>query len=382
MRLKHRFSSYLTLLTVLLYLGMGTDGAFAKLPDMKAGAEINLNPPTQSKKFKVVIDAGHGGTDPGKPSKFGFKESDIALKIALALGKELDKNPEITVVYTRTTDVFIGLKKRGAIANKANADLFISIHCNAHNTQAYGTETYVLGLHANAQNLSVAKAENAVIFLEEDYETAYADYNINSPESIIGLDLMQEAYLEQSILIASLVQDNFREKLKRKDRSVKQAGFVVLHQTVMPSILIETGFITNVKEGKYLASNKGQKAIAKTIADAVGDYKAKVFIAEEPSVYTSETSSATDKIVPGVTFKVQLAASSRKLEPKSYNFKKLPEISRTHEGGLYKYYSGSTSNYTAIQKRLNEAKAKGYTTAYIVSFNTDNIKVPLQKVLN
>ncbi len=382
MRLKHRFSSYLTLLTVLLYLTMATGSAFAKLPGMKASGEVNPNPPKQSKTFKVVIDAGHGGTDPGKPSKFGFKESDIALKIALALGKELDKNPEITVVYTRTTDVFIGLKKRGAIANKANADLFISIHCNAHNTQAYGTETYVLGLHATAQNLRVAKAENAVIFLEEDYETAYADYNINSPESIIGLDLMQEAYLEQSILIASLVQDNFREKLKRKDRSVKQAGFVVLHQTVMPSILIETGFITNVKEGKYLASNKGQKAIAKTIADAVGEYKAKVFIADEPPVYTSETSSDTDKIVAGVTFKVQLAASSRKLEPKSYNFKKLPEISRIREGGLYKYYSGSTSNYTAIQKRLQEAKAKGYTTAYIVSFNADNIKVPLQKVLN
>lgn len=375
MRLHHTFSSYLTLLTVLLCLFVCAGTAFAKAGDI-------LIPPVQNKKFKVVIDAGHGGTDPGKPSKFGFKESDIALKIALALGKELAKNPEIVVEYTRTTDVFIGLKQRGAIANKANADLFISIHCNAHNTQAYGTETYVLGLHANAQNLRVAKAENAVIFLEEDYETAYADYNINSPESIIGFDLMQEEYLEQSILIASLVQDNFREKLKRKDRSVKQAGFVVLHQTVMPSILIETGFITNVKEGRYLASNKGQKAIAKTISDAVTTYKAKVFIPEESPTFTSDTNSAADKIVPGVTFKVQLAASSRKLEPKSYNFKKLSEISRIKEGNLYKYYTGNTSNYTAIQNRLKQAKAKGYTSAYIVSFNEDNIKVPLQKVLN
>jgi N-acetylmuramoyl-L-alanine amidase len=375
MRLHHIFSSYLTLLTILLHLFVCSGTAFAK-----AGETPNL--PVQSKKFKVVIDAGHGGTDPGKPSKFGFKESDIALKIALALGKELAKNPEIVVEYTRTTDVFIGLKKRGAIANKANADLFISIHCNAHNTQAYGTETYVLGLHANAQNLRVAKAENAVIFLEEDYETAYADYNINSPESIIGFDLMQEEYLEQSILIASLVQDNFREKLKRKDRSVKQAGFVVLHQTVMPSILIETGFITNVKEGRYLASNKGQKAIAKTISDAVSTYKAKVFIPEESPTFTIDTNPTADKIVSGVTFKVQLAASSRKLEPKSYNFKKLSEISRTKEGKLYKYYTGSTSNYTDIQNRLKQAKAKGYTTAYIVSFNSDNIKVPLQKVLN
>lgn len=375
MRLQHIFSSNLTLLTVLLHLVIGVGSAFAK-------AEVIPNPILQNKKFKVVIDAGHGGTDPGKPSKFGFKESDIALKIALALGKQLDKNPEIEVIYTRTTDVFIGLKKRGAIANKANADLFISIHCNAHHSQAYGSETYVLGLHANAQNLRVAKAENAVIFLEEDYETAYADYNINSPESIIGFDLMQEEYLEQSILIASLVQDNFRKKLKRKDRSVKQAGFVVLHQTVMPSILIETGFITNVKEGKYLASKKGQQAIAKTIADAVNSYKSKVFVAEESPTFATESIPEIDKIVDGVTFKVQLAASSRKLEPKSYNFKKLPEISRRKEGSLYKYYSGSTSNYTAIQKRLKEAKAKGYTSAYIVSFNADNIKVPLPKVLN
>lgn len=375
MRLQHIFSSNLTLLTVLLHLVIGVGSAFAK-------AEVIPNPILQNKKFKVVIDAGHGGTDPGKPSKFGFKESDIALKIALALGKQLDKNPEIEVIYTRTTDVFIGLKKRGAIANKANADLFISIHCNAHHSQAYGSETYVLGLHANAQNLRVAKAENAVIFLEEDYETAYADYNINSPESIIGFDLMQEEYLEQSILIASLVQDNFRKKLKRKDRSVKQAGFVVLHQTVMPSILIETGFITNVKEGKYLASKKGQQAIAKTIADAVTSYKSKVFVAEESPTFATESIPEIDKIVDGVTFKVQLAASSRKLEPKSYNFKKLPEISRRKEGSLYKYYSGSTSNYTAIQKRLKEAKAKGYTSAYIVSFNADNIKVPLPKVLN
>lgn len=375
MRLKHRFSSYLTFLTVLLHLLVGTGTAFAK-------ADVETNQVQQTNKFIVVIDAGHGGTDPGKPSKFGFKESDIALKIALALGKELAKNSEIEVVYTRKTDIFIPLKKRGAIANKANADLFISIHCNAHNTQAYGTETYVLGLHANKENLRVAKAENAVIFLEEDYETTYADYNINSPESIIGFDLMQEEYLEQSILIASLVQDNFRKKLKRKDRSVKQAGFVVLHQTVMPSILIETGFITNIKEGKYLASKKGQRAIASTIADAVGAYKAKVFVADEAPTFAEESVPTQDKIIEGVRFKVQLAASSRKLEAKSYNFKKLPEISRIKEGNLYKYFSGNTSNYTAIQKRLKEAKSKGYTSAYIVSFNADNIKVPLQKVLN
>ena len=381
MRLKPLFSSNLTLcagprlggntLLVLLFLCVC---AFAKAKDDDTNAQT-------PRKFKVVLDAGHGGSDPGKPSKFGYRESDIALKIALALGKELEKDPSMEVTYTRKTDVFIPLKKRGAIANAAKADLFISIHCNAHHTQAYGTETYVLGLHANEENLRVAKAENAVIFLEEDYETTYADYNINSPESIIAFDVMQEEYLEQSILMASLIQDNFRKKLKRKDRSVKQAGFVVLHQTVMPSILVETGFITNVKEGKYLASKKGQQAIAKTIADAVVTYKSKVFIPEAETQLIPKANT-TDKIVAGVTFKVQLAASSRKLDPKSYNFKKLPEISRSREGGLYKYYSGNTSNYTAIKRRLSEAKAKGYTTAYIVSFDKNDIKVPLAKVLN
>ncbi|RMB60913.1 N-acetylmuramoyl-L-alanine amidase [Dokdonia sinensis] len=364
MRSRITFNIILTLLVVF--------SAFAKAYSQQPS----------SKKFKVVIDAGHGGDDPGKPSKAGFKESDIALKIALALGEQLEKNTDIDVVYTRKTDVFIKLRERGAIANREKADLFISIHCNAHNTQAYGTETYVLGLHANEENLRVAKAENSVIFMEEDYEVAYADYNINSPESIIGLNLMQEEFLDQSILIASMVQDNFTKDLGRKNRSVKQAGFVVLHQTTMPSILIETGFITNVTEGKYLASKKGQQEIAGAIAKSVRSYKDKVFVFEPTAFKEQSVAVEKKQIFNNVTFKVQLAASSKKLEPKSYNFKKLPEISRVRDGNLYKYYSGSTNDYNAIRKRLAEAKSKGYTSAFIVSFDDNNIKIPLDKVLN
>lgn len=355
---------------------------------------INANSLTQNppkKKFKVVLDAGHGGKDPGKPSKAGYKEKDIALKIVLALGKELEKNKDIEVIYTRKTDVFIDLHQRGKIANKADADLFISVHCNAHTSQAYGAETYVLGLDRNATNLNVAKAENSVVFLEENYEERYAQYDLNSPESAIGLELMQEEFLDQSVFLASLVQDNFRKKLNRKDRSVKQAGFIVLHQTVMPSVLIETGFITNTQEGKYLNSSEGQKALANSIASAVAEYKGRVFsyldneaIANEGKEKKIEEVKSTvpDKIVEGVTFKVQLAASKTKLDTKPYNFNGLKEISRLKNANLYKYYYGETSNYTEIQRKLEEAKAKGYTTAFIVSFKKNNIQVPLKQVLN
>lgn len=348
---------------------------------------LTQKPP--SKKFKVVLDAGHGGKDHGKPSKVGSPEKDIALKIVLALGKELAKNKDIEVIYTRKKDVFIDLHERGKIANKAEADLFISVHCNAHTSQAYGAETYVLGLHRNATNLNVAKAENSVVFLEENYEETYAQYDLNSPESAIGLGLMQEEFLDQSVFLASLVQDNFREKLKRKDRSVKQAGFIVLHQTVMPSVLIETGFITNTNERKYLNSQKGQLAFAVAIAGAVGEYKERVFsyltnetIADQKEIVPEVEETQPDKIVTGVTFKVQLAASKRKLKTKPYNFKGLKEISRLKKGKVFKYYYGATSNYTEIKRKLDEAKKKGYTTAFIVSFEENNIQVPLKQVLN
>ena len=345
----------------------------------------SLTEKTPPKKFKVVLDAGHGGKDPGKPSKEGYRESDIALKIALALGKELEKNEDVEVVYTRTKDVFIDLKKRGKIANKAGADLFISIHCNAHTSQASGTETYVLGLHRNETNLKVAMAENSVIFLEENHEETYAQYDLNSPESTIGLELEQEEFLDQSVFFASLVQDNFRVKLKRIDRSVKQAGFIVLHQTTMPSVLIETGFITNKEEGKFLNSSTGQQKIAKAIATAVVDYKNNVQSNE--AVFVAGTTKSDDEVrdeevYEDIIFKVQIAASKQKLATKPYNFKGLKEISREKSDNLYKYYFGATSSYTAIKHQLQEAKDIGYSTAYIVAFNKSNVKVPLSQVIN
>ncbi len=223
-------------------------------------------------KFVVVLDAGHGGHDPGNLGN-GYLEKNIALGIVLAAGKALESDSDIEVVFTRKDDRFVDLYVRGEIANKAKADLFVSVHCDSHNSDANGAGTFVLGLHANKQNFEIAKKENSVIYLEDNYETRYAAYDINSPESIIGLTIMQEEFLEQSILLGKMMQDNFTKSLKRKDRKVKQAGFIVLHQTFMPSVLIETGFLTNKSEGAYLNSSKGQTEMGKAIADAIILYK-------------------------------------------------------------------------------------------------------------
>lgn len=329
-----------------------------------------VNAQVNNDKFIVVLDAGHGGHDPGKHAKSGLKEKDIALKVVLGIGEILEKNKDIKVVYTRKTDVFVDLFKRGKIANDANADLFVSVHCNAHDSQAYGSETYVLGLHRNKTNFEVAKAENEVIFLEENYEENYAGFNPNSPESFIGLSFMQEEYLDQSIKLATNIQDNFTNKLKRKNRGVKQAGFIVLHQTVMPSVLIETGFVTNTSEGKYLNSKKGQSELSTAIANAIKDYKKDVDLnvgnhIEKPIIDTVPT---TENTITNIVFKVQLAASSRLLEPKPYNFKGLNDLSREKVGNLYKYYYGYTSDYNQAQKLQIQAQNKGYKTAFITAF--------------
>lgn len=329
--------------------------------------------------FKVVLDAGHGGKDPGK-NKNGMKEKDIALKITKLVGEAFKNDPTTTINYTRTKDVFITLNGRAKIANTAKADLFVSIHCNAHNSQAYGTETYVLGLHRNSDNLAVAMAENSVIYLEENYEVTYDGFDPESPESYIGLTLMQEEYLDQSILLADNVEKQFSNHLKRKSRGVKQAGFLVLRKTYMPSVLIETGFITNTKEGAFLNSTKGQKKIANAIVKAIQDYKASLNLDVFAGISQTETTITETDIYNNITFKVQISASSRKLELKSYNFKGLNQISRQKEKHLFKYYYGETSDYLKVQEFVKQAKLKGYNQAYVVAFK-DGIKISVSEAL-
>ena len=330
--------------------------------------------------FTVVLDAGHGGKDPGKHVK-KYNEKDIALNVVLLVGNKLKKNKNIKVIYTRNKDVFIGLKERGKIANDAEANLFVSIHCNAHHTQAKGTETYVLGLHANKQNFEVAKQENAVIFLEDNYKEKYAGFDPNSPEAVIGLTLMQEEYLDESLLIASYIQNNFTKKLKRVDRGVKQAGFAVLHQTYMPSVLIETGFITNHSEGAFIGSKSGQEKIATAIYDAIMEYKKHI---DDNIVVEVKPEPKIEKPVPriykGVDFKVQISSSSRKLELKSYNFSGLKGVTRLKQGRHYKYYYGSTSDYDEVLKFKKKAKSVGFNTSFIVAYKNDK-KVSVSEIL-
>lgn len=352
---------------------------FSGLISYKAHAN-SCEPPRE--KFVVVLDAGHGGQDPGNRGN-GFYEKNIALNIVLRVGAELEKLPDVKVIYTRKSDVFVTLAGRAEIANKAEADLFISVHCNAHNSQASGTETFVLGLHRNEDNLKVAMRENQVIYLEEDYEVTYDGFNPDSPESYIGLTLMQEEYLDQSIFLADLIQKKFAHDLNRGNRGVKQAGFLVLRQTYMPSVLIETGFLTNKGEGAFLNSRTGQDKMSNAILKAVVDYKNSINLevldglAEDPpiTVDPAAASQPSDEY-KDVTFRIQLAATGKKLEPSAQNFKGLSNVFRNKEGKLYKYYYGATSSYIKIKELHEIAKKKGFATSYIVAFrNNDKISV-------
>ncbi|NJB35350.1 N-acetylmuramoyl-L-alanine amidase [Croceivirga sp. JEA036] len=360
-------------------------------------------------KFIIVLDAGHGGHDPGNLGN-GYLEKNIALDIVLETGRILSQHPDIKVIYTRKDDTFVNLYERGQIANRANADLFVSVHCDSHTSDAHGAGTFVLGLHANKQNFEVAKKENSVIYLEDNYEQTYDKYDINSPESVIGMTVMQEEFLEQSIALAKLLQDNFVNQLKRKDRKVKQAGFIVLHQTFMPSVLVETGFLTNKSEGAFLNSDKGKKLMGSAIAKAVLNYKNGVDssleevtpIIEQPiekaneEIVTSTKQPEVNEITPpkkevvstpkepeavvdqpkateevaveGVTFKVQLMASSKVIPLKAENFKGLSELSKEPVKNMYRYMYGSTPSYLKAKLLKSNADAKGYTTSYIVAY--------------
>jgi len=342
---------------------------------------------SQDKKFIVVLDAGHGGNDPGNIGN-GYREKTIALKVVKEIRNELQKINDIKVILTRDKDVLINLWKRGEIANKAKADLFVSIHCDSHSSNAYGAGTFVLGLHANKRNFDVAKRENAVISLEDNYRERYNGFDVNSEESVLGLTLLQEENLDKSFLLAADIQQNFSQNLKRKNRGVKQAGFVVLHQTYMPSVLIELGFLTNKNEGKFLNSKSGQQKMAKEIAKSIKKYYNQlklntVAVNDQISIENTKvnvTIREEDKFDEEVIFKIQIASSKNKIQQKSYNFKGLKNVQRVKVGSYYKYYFGVTTNYSKVKNSLLKAKSKGYSDAYIAAFKKGK-KVSLTEVL-
>lgn len=243
-------------------------------------SQINVQAQSNTKNVlkTICLDAGHGGKDPGALGKGGAREGLVTLAIILELGKQLKEElPDLNVIYTRKTDVFVDLFERANIANRNKADLFISVHCNASvNRNAYGTETYTMGLHKTEGNLNVAKRENSVILQEKDYQSNYEGFDPSSPLAHIMLANYQSAFMVNSINFASMVQDNFENMNARKNLGVKQAGFIVIWRTAMPSVLVETGFITNEKEEAYLNSEEGHKEIAKAIVEAVKKYKAEI----------------------------------------------------------------------------------------------------------
>lgn len=358
-----------------------------------------------NQKFKVTLDAGHGDHDFGAVYD-GRIEKKIALAVALKVGKILERNSDINVIYTRKTDVFVDLIERANIANRADANIFVSIHCNANkNREASGCETYVMGLSKNASNLEAAKKENQVITLEKDYQQKYKGFDPKSPESMLGLIVENEEYLNNSIELAGNIQKEFIN-VGKKSRGVKQAPFMVLHKAYMPRVLIEMGFISNPTEGSKLDSEDGQDEIAESIAKAIIRYKKEYYgssgseSTEKPSDKVESTPAVVDSkpiittttanedksketpkpITKGIVFKVQISASSTKLELTSSNFKGLSPISMSETNKFYKYMYGETSSYAEAKNLLQEAKSKGYDSAFVIALR-DGIRIDISEAL-
>ena len=348
-----------------------------------------------NRDFIVVIDPGHGGRDPGAIGKRG-KEKNINLSVALKLGKLIQNNcKDVSIVYTRDKDTFVGLDKRAQIANNAKADLFISIHTNsvARGRTVRGTETYTLGLHRTEDNLEVAKKENAVILIENDYEQRYAGFNPNSSESYIIFEFLQDKNMEKSVQLATQIQRQFKNTAKRIDKGVHQAGFLVLRETTMPGVLVELGYISTPDEEQYLLSEAGTDALAQSIYRAFMKYKEQngspIARRNEPPTVPKVTSQAEKK--PSATpkkqtvqsdkpiFKIQILTSDKKLSANHKQFKGLSPVGYYQEKGIYKYTYGESTDYNKVlrTKRQIESKFKG---AFIIAFKNGE-KIDVNKAI-
>lgn len=337
----------------------------------------------------VVIDAGHGGKDPGCHGSSAF-EKNVCLSMALELGKSIKaKYPGIKVIYTRDKDVFVELDERAHIANKANADLFICIHANSASPTAYGTETYVLGLHKTDAQAKIADRENSVINFEDDKEK-YKDFDM-TPDALILRQLQLSVYLDHSISFAEKLQSEFK-LLGRSDRGVRQAGFLVLYKTTMPSVLIETGFLTNAEEEKFLSDTTNQRKMSGAMFSAFEKYKKElegvdsqsktgsgsntVVKVEEPKTETPQTSAKSADIY----FRVQIETSETKLSLTNAKFKGVP-VSEYQQDNLYKYTSGDFKNdFKSATNYKNELRSKGFSNAFVVAFQNGE-RINLEKAI-
>ncbi len=347
-----------------------------------SGSEIK-----DQKKWVIVIDAGHGGRDSGAQGAISY-EKNIALAIALKTGEYIEQNlNNVTVLYTRKNDTFVELQDRATFANKNNADLFISVHANwAKTKNIRGTETFIMGLAKDEQNLEVAMKENEVILLENDHSTKYEGFDPKSPESYIMFTLMQNIYQEQSTSLASKIQHQYKESIKSVDRGVKQAGFWVLFMTTMPSVLTETGFITSPEEEKFLNSNQGQDFVASSIFRACREYVNEIDNKSGISAlngYKEEPSSipVTIDITPPneIQFMVQISASSSQTELKPDNFKGLNDVIEINSTDRFKYASGRFADYSEAVKYRKKIEEL-YPDAFVIAVKENKI-LPLQQAL-
>lgn len=327
------------------------------------------------KKFTIVLDAGHGGSDHGANRNYTdigrIAEKDITLAVVLKIGNMLEKNKDFKVIYTRKFDEYPSLSDRTNLANRSKADLFVSVHCNsAQRSGAYGTETYVQGPDQNDTNLEVAKRENDVIFLDEKDKQTFGSYDASSPESLIALKLQQSKYLESSLLLGGLVEDNFVNKDKRFSRGVFQKNLHVLRMNAMPSVLIETGFINHPEESHYLASEKGQDEIAMSIYNAIIDYKKAVDRKSGGAFATTKKPEPEKPVEVALKndFRILLMTSPTKYNDNDPALKGLNYILPIKENGQYKYYYGVTNMASVKDINLKTAKDAGFRNAFAVGF--------------
>ena len=359
---------------------------------------MNTSSILAQKKYVIVIDAGHGGKDPGNLGN-GYKEKDIALKVALIVGKKLSEEKDVKILYTRSKDVFIDLWKRGDVANQAKADLFISIHCDAFtSSNAYGAGVYVMGMSKLKANMDIAIKENAVIYLEDDYKQNYEGFDPNTPESYIVFSLTQNTYLGQSLQIAEEVEQQFATRANRKSRGVKQAPFYVISRANMPSILIETGFLTNPKEEDYLNSNEGKIYLASAIFRAFRSYKesiersseqiskkqdkSQLKLEEKKQLKVEEGVEREElriEVKSNIVFKVQIGTYLKEMK-RSKKFQGL-EVEQQNINGTYKYLVGNTTSKKVADKLRIKMVERGFNGAFIIALK-DGVRINVKEALS
>lgn len=371
---------------LLIFFGIH---CFIMLISLQSYAGLKLNLPSgKGGVTTVVIDAGHGGKDPGCLGHKA-KEKDICLAIALALGRDIEKNcPDVKVIYTRHDDNFVELFQRAEIANKNKADLFISIHCNSSpSPEAYGVETYVMGLYKSQANLNVAKKENSSILLENDYKKNYGGFDPNSPEAYIIFSLYQNAYIDQSIDLASKIEKQVG-KAGRFGRGVKQAGFLVIYKTTMPSMLVEAGFLTNPNEEAFLLTEEGKNTIAMSIYKAFREYKNEregrkgrnkneenIAVSNENSNYKQNVSNVNNDSTKGKVKRKKINADTKKQKEKSEALKADTSMSKLKsQNSKNNIQQNDMSANQQVESRESKANKQSPVVIFKIQFATSPVK--------